>query len=779
MAYLSEDDLDKLFSGAPQYFARSEAHFAGAPHPLVAYPADEELAIRDLTDHVQIEDKAWSGVTSWPHLTRDINHDAAAKRQAREKHKAHYHIRCHERPNMLSMQGLEKGTIGYQAALELPVSDSLEEEQFGFESIGKKAQAIIEAREKMVSLNGWLRKIPEDEILDRLRRNGDLYKANDLRKRPSSESYYDLFQHFMRPADFVIDKSDPLSLSNQINALVKCLGSSNVWIDLSHVEWRIRLGQVLWGQEHGDQVSDFSSIADADSAADRREEKYWLLLQVLIATELLLRLDAVTEGDENGTDAFRPNDVAYFEKAANQTVKWSLLLARSWMENIEVLKEGGPSRPILSERKRSGWLASVFSRVSLPHSNSNKEQQHSRPPSPPYHFTIHGRFGDRQVEGLIHFATKIHWPGIKEYKSRISENIYHAAEDAHSQTDEPRPNSSSSKHSKRSSRSSYFDGAWDVTSHHDQRNKRVHAQRRKIAAALHPSGWLSKSYVFGLMLPGETLSHYLMATLIENDENAMRHLGPFANLTGGFVYGGKSFWSTSCVVGRVLAAGKGSAECMGWVSTTIVPKSKDNGWIHIAADELPEDLRAMGKRARLWGKKKIEKESSIFGDGDVDAISPADFIIPNEKAYNGTPPSIYVELVSLDLLPSAGPMSPTPLSDLTATPVNDPCKCPELPSYPASIKFKISTSERAEESLLVFLSYDINFVTAHPCCPSQRVKYTKSPSSPTLQHIDVSGSLEDSSTTGTVSSHRLGKSACCAKEVIWGILIWYLRPPAA
>ena len=82
MAALSEDDIEKLFSGAPQYFARTESHYHGAPHPSVAFPFDEELEIRDLTDHVQIEDRAWSGVTAWPHITRDQEHDAAARRQA-------------------------------------------------------------------------------------------------------------------------------------------------------------------------------------------------------------------------------------------------------------------------------------------------------------------------------------------------------------------------------------------------------------------------------------------------------------------------------------------------------------------------------------------------------------------------------------------------------------------------------------------------------------------------------------------------------------------------
>lgn len=576
MATLNEGDIEKLFSGAPQYFARSEGHFAGAPHPSVAFPFDEELEIRDLTDHVQIEDKAWSGVTAWPHLTRDLNHDAAAKRQAREKHRAHFHIRCRERPNMLSMQGLEKGTMGYQAALELAVGDSLEEEQFGFESVGTKARAVVDARERMLSTNGWLRRLPEPEMIDRLKRNGELYRDNDLRKRKSMDTYNDLFHTFMRPGNFVIDKSDPYSLTNQINAIVKCLATANVWIDFSRVEWRIRLGQILWGRQDGDELDDPTAIHDASNSKERAEEKYWLLIQILLATELLIRLDAVTEGQEYGSETFRPTDVAYFERNATQMVKWSLLLARSWLENIEVAKE---ERPVPSKlpSHRGGFLASLASKISLNSEHAN------RPPSPPYHYTIKGRHAQRQVDGLIHFARKIRWPGIDTYETRISENV----QGTMAQTPTPAPSSMTIE----SKESSYF-GAWDVSAHRGEKNQPVQTQRRRLAAALHASGWLSKSYVFGLMLPGEVTSHYLMATLLENDGEAMPRLGSFANLCGGFVYSNKSFWSTSCIVGRVLAAGKGSAECMGWVSTDVVPRGFGDGWVNIEADDVASEFSA-------------------------------------------------------------------------------------------------------------------------------------------------------------------------------------------
>lgn len=595
---LGEEGIEKLFSGAPQFFCRAERHYAGAPHPVVAFPFDEELEIRDLADHVQIEDKAWSGVTARPHLTRDLNHDTEAVARRRLSAKAHFHVRCHERPNMLSMQGLEKGTVGYQAALELPAGDALEEEQYGFESVGAKGRVVVDARDRIMSSGNakgaWLRPVSESDILERLKRNGVLYRENDLRRRPSSESYADLFHShrggFMHPADAVLDRVDTHSLVNQINALVRCLTAPNVWIDLSRIEWRIRLGQVLWGHEGGgeDDLHDSSDVHDAANAHERAQEKYWLLMQILVSTELLIRLDAVTEGEQNGGESYRPNDGLYFERQANESLKWSLLLARSWLENIEVVKHDENHRNVDDPTVRSGWLASLVGRLSLRHA--------------PHHYLIRGRNGQRQVDGLMHFARKIQWPGIDDYESHISQSVKSSMRTISSpEASQPDllavPGSGAATPSDVSS--SYF-GAWDVTGHRGHPDpkhpsypqyQKVQAPRRKVAAALHPSGWLSKTYIFALMLPGEALSHFLMATLLENDTEALDALGPFANLCDGFMYRGKTFWSTACIVGRVLAAGQGAAECMGWISTSVVPANvKRDGWMHIEVEDVAGKL---------------------------------------------------------------------------------------------------------------------------------------------------------------------------------------------
>lgn len=566
MASLTDAEIEKLFSGAPQYFARSEGHYTGAPHPSVAFPWDEELQIRDLTDHVQIEHKAWRCLTTWPHITRDIQSAQPGATAKPERQRAHYYPRCRERPNMLSMAGLEKGSLGYEAVLELGVADALREEQVGFEAIASRDPAVADQRQKMLASKEGLRRLDETAILEQLIKNGRRYTEPHPREhRVTSELYNELFLQILHPPTKVLDHNDPYSLSVQIQALVKVLAAPNMWIDFSHVEWRIRLGQLLWAAE--DEVGDGASTKTGSSAKETHEERYWLLVQILLACELLVRLDAITEGDELGLESIRPCEIHRFEKDANGSVRWSMHLARAWLENIEVVKTEQKEQEGQQERP-SSWLATLTKRMSLSHEDGHHQHQ-----APVY--AIKGKHCQRQVDGLTHFAGRLKWPGIESSAAKISESCRAVTGGA------PLHTPLASPASRGSQRSSYFGG-----SKGEANIKRTPSRRQKLSTELRPSGWLSKSYVSGLMLPGEGIYHFLMSTLLENDLEAMASLGSMANLCGGFVYSGKSFWSTACIVGRVLAAGKGSAECMGWISSDITPQGLGEGWVNIEATDL-------------------------------------------------------------------------------------------------------------------------------------------------------------------------------------------------
>lgn len=126
----------------------------------------------------------------------------------------------------------------------------------------------------------------------------------------------------------------------------------------------------------------------------------------------------------------------------------------------------------------------------------------------------------------------------------------------------------------------------------------------------------------------------------------------------------------------------------------------------------------------------------MLGNADPSSVLPADFIIPTENSYLEPPPAVSIELRSLVFSPARDALD-TPPDERESGLAGDVSKH-KISTYSSSLTF--SASRDGEEREHVFsLSRDVYFVTAHPCAPSQYVKYVKSPSSPTIQQIDVSG----------------------------------------
>lgn len=153
-----------------------------------------------------------------------------------------------------------------------------------------------------------------------------------------------------------------------------------------------------------------------------------------------------------------------------------------------------------------------------------------------------------------------------------------------------------------------------------------------------------------------------------------------------------------------------------------------------------DDIAKLGKKSRIWAKKRLERDSSIVGDNKDENISPAEFIIPHENMYTEMPPGTFIEMRSLQLSAAAESLHPTPFAEIVPTPTHETSPAaPDLPSHPAVLKFAVLIDGQTEKQHNIRLFYDVNFVTAHPCAPSHRVRFLKSPSSPTIQDIDASG----------------------------------------
>lgn len=459
-----------MFSGAPQFFARSEGHGTGAPHPSVAFPWDTSVKIRDLSDHLYIQDEAWSCVTAWPHITYKV-HKSSDGLKVHSENVPHFIPRCRERPTMLGMQGKERGTTGYQAALEMGAADALDISEEAIQSL-----AILENRKKFLSGKNGVRPITDSTLIERLLDVSEVYHSDATdEERSTVQLYTELFTQILYPPSRVTDTDDPYSLQVQVHALIYALASPVVWIDFSLVEWRIRLGQIIWGPS--------SENGQDDGVQESTDQKYWLLLQILLSSELLIRLDLISKNDARNVSMA---EIERFEKDATMSVKWSLILARCWLKNIKVIVPP----PDLIEQKKSGWLATLTG-------TANSETPVAQGIGG---LQFQGRHPARQLDGLVHFARNINWPNVDQLIAKISANGINVS-DTFQSSPIGTPMSHSTQHS-----NSYF----------SSRRPKIHrglSSYGNVSTMLHADGWLSNSYLSGLILPGEGLSHFLMYVL--------------------------------------------------------------------------------------------------------------------------------------------------------------------------------------------------------------------------------------------------------------------------
>ena len=528
-----------------------------------------EVQIRDLCDHSQIEDQAWGSVTAHPHITRDLCKERDALTEPKEKQRAHFIPVCYERPNMLSMQGLERGTVGFSAALEMGVADALFE---GTESPPSSGSGTLSERRHhfLEEKKHGVRPLSESDVIARLIDIGESYhEVSESHQKSSVEQYTELFTQVLFPPTRVRDSNDPYSLQVQIEALLDVLGVTNIWIDFGIVEWRIRLGQILWGAPYEPDMGNNSPInVEIHDSGVPETEKFWLLLQILLSCELVIRLDLITKMAEYDPNAITTDTDHRFAEDAKQSVRWSLILARLWLENIRVQKVQPPA-DIAEKKSAGGWLATLTGTAVTTSKDAHDEKFAS--------IEYQGRHQARQVSGLVHFARKLQWPQVDRVAAKFSQSAALIAESAPSTPAMGTPLPMTTQ------RSSYFGKLAGPAV-----KRALSKQQHRRSVMVQPSGWLSRSYLTGLVLPGEGLSHFLISTLLENDESAVARLGEEANLYGGFTYASKSYWSTACIVGRILAAGKGASECMGWLSSGVLPKGTDDGWINIEVEMPPK-----------------------------------------------------------------------------------------------------------------------------------------------------------------------------------------------
>ncbi|KAH0086150.1 hypothetical protein KCU96_g9993, partial [Aureobasidium melanogenum] len=272
---LSHDELVNYFAGAPEFDIRSL-------RPRVSYrwKLDEESG--EPQDFVDVGHSTFDAATlRHRERTRQLR-DLVAEDAANQ-------IPMMEVPNMLSLNGIEPGTIGLEYFLQIPLADSKRCAEDEDEAFRSKRQLLATSPERLelrpLDLQYLIQRL--GEIGDnRYSRSNDEHHERERNEQTIAELHTELFTNLLTEPEKEEDDPPYTSLEGQVVALARVLVTTKLWYDFSLVEHRIRLGQILWPSTEFDE----ESIVDVEEPSIPSERDI-LLLQIALACELLIRVE--------------------------------------------------------------------------------------------------------------------------------------------------------------------------------------------------------------------------------------------------------------------------------------------------------------------------------------------------------------------------------------------------------------------------------------------------------------------------------------------------------
>ncbi|KAI9809265.1 MAG: hypothetical protein M1825_002556 [Sarcosagium campestre] len=684
---LDDSTVRALFSGAPHFNVQPALHAKGKARPEVSFPWDLSLDIRDSSDCPPLLHPSFSLSTSRKHLPRPDHRLVIEGRQP------NFDPEVVERPSMVTAQGTEPGSCGFEHYLELAIADSFRVDGHTVDAEGMSARGRVNRNgfsrrdDKHMLRRAGLAKPETHVIIERLRYLGDLFHI--LREDASNhtisavhssvELYTELFTRLLYPPTRVaeVDSDDPYSFRVQISGLVHALNAESIWLDFTATESRLYIGQILWGA--GTQLGSEGAEPGVPVDAVTDEERYWLLYQTLLACELLMRLESVAKNDGIIDDSglrVSQVDLTNFDKDRNSKIGWDLILARRWLENIRIVRHGSTE----IEQKDQPEVGKSVTRTRLSSESSAAEENDSllrqldKCQFLPRHIS-------RQAAGLSLFAQNIQWPQSEKIESLLIQSLEASPglSKAPGMPFEERGPEAPSEHEEATST------AVDET-----------LQTPRTDVDYKSMSWISRAWLAGLFLPGEAMYHILMATLLENGDDRFDILKGRTVSRGGFVYDVHSWWSHKCIVGRVFAPLDGSSECAGWIYCPDAPASHPDGWIEIHT----EPIDRKGRQPRILDAEAMARESSVKGsEVNGGPLWPGDMTLPVDPPWDAD--VLCVSAPSLTLRPRS--------SGAEASSSNGSC---QLAAFTCTLTFETSTRD-----LTLDLDGASTFISAFPCHP--------------------------------------------------------------
>ncbi|KAJ5595588.1 uncharacterized protein N7459_001796 [Penicillium hispanicum] len=752
---LTKKDIKAILSGAPHFLLERGKH--GRWYPQVIFPWDEHnpsiqrmldrkplphpsFTLCTLHAHLPVPDD-WAVKGGVPRSLHDWRRTGACKR-------ATFDVGVFEVPNMLANNGREPGTVGFRHFLELAVADMVRytgPEQ-PRESPNMQRLSSLPATEAFELMDNYTKPYSQCQsgaVFDRRRliqegpaawkrigvRDINLrtlvHRLNQLRQlrlevlRDGStititdvetphELHNILHTNFLQshppPVDLV--PGHPESLKSQIKTLATVLDTPGAWIDFSLPEWRFRAGQILWeAPPHSDGDCIASSVSGDGKPrgpwVNPGMERKWLLVQLLLAAELIFRLDAFVRvgmlHDPHG-GLITAQELHHFDKLREGKVNWDLIVVRRFLDNLEITCESTASGdssvgPGLGRDKVSGKPRrfSLFDSISRRVSSTTVPDLRSA-----WQCQIGSSHVRQQLEGLYVFAENIGWPRIHLLKAALEEKLRKGNDFILPALDTegcPGPG--------RASMEPLVTNL--VKGDMYSRSQSLRCVKLRSTCPEHGDphafdtlGWISRSWLSGLVIPGESISHLLIGTLLENDADALRQLGPTVNLHGGFVLGDHSWWSKACIIGRVLASLEGARTCMGWVGSNVPPRDANtletwgDGWLEIPVLA----MSVSSGRPRIKHGAKLALESSPLGMGDITAET---FTLPTDPPNDRTTCTVSLEVLTL----SVAAASKQGITTSDETSLSFSLHDPDTVGSPTTATFP--------------LKYNVRFISAHEC----------------------------------------------------------------
>jgi len=612
-----------------------------------------------------------------------------------------------EMPSMLSLQGVETGTVGLDYFLQLPLSDKFNVSTLPVLPLDR---ALLIGQPEKFGLRSTQVKILMDRLNlltkihnpDQLRTPRDVI---DLDDKACANHFADLFTKLLiHPEHVSCQGKMKTGLTGQIAALIKVLKAPGVWFDFTKSDERFRVVSLLWNHEN---------VINNQANRPGAEDYHIFLLQLVLSVELLLRLQAPEEepeADERDDDVVGADGLTITRKAA-----WDLVLAERFLQNVQVRTVD----IIVEDKLFEDDGGSEVSRDSFVTANEYVDELENKSASSICKSMFAGRAESSQLDALVEFAANLDWPHADDLKSTIEKR----RKNPRPRKRRARSSSAASltvpgrSHGRTCSGSSIASNlAPSIKSNNTFDSNKSHSPNYSNPMfGTDNIGWATRSWLGGLVMPGDSTPILLMSAMIENSPMAMQDLGKKAAGHGVFIYGTRIYSSKACILGRVLAAAEGSKDCMGWISIDKIATNKADTWLEIESKQINT-----ASLARVSFRKEISQDSKPYSFSDIPYLE-SDFTWPDdEPQVDGT--LVEIKALSFKVHKSKDNLFLEYTTSQVAKEEVQQAQLKDTSTLTATLAFlTVLDSQKVKRAMTLF--HDSYYISAQPCFVSDRSRY--------------------------------------------------------